>query len=168
MTVSKTNNPKKATDLWQAACDRLSPDLKGCLMATASGTAAGALGQLDVLRTLLDEAERKSKLCLQKRWRLRLKNGKTIILRDVVDKIIIWVNEFKAIGDIAVQYDTGAASLPWTGVRFLLHVGKTYVDVDWRFTLNHIAGCGVRASLLRVDRSWTRISLLHDSSICSR
>ena len=31
-------------------------------------------------------------------------------------------NKFKELGDIAVQYDTGHASLPWAGIRFILQV----------------------------------------------
>lgn len=52
----------------------------------------------------------------------RYSHGKTIILRDFFDKIIAWVNQFKAVVDAAVQFDPGAASIPWTGVRFLLQV----------------------------------------------
>ena len=51
-----------------------------------------------------------------------MRNGKEIVLRDVLEKIIRWLNYFKAVGDAAVQYDPGHAALPWAGVRFLLQV----------------------------------------------
>jgi hypothetical protein len=33
-----------------------------------------------------------------------------------------WVSKFKAVGDMAVQYDPAHAALPWAGVRVLLQV----------------------------------------------
>jgi len=50
--------------------------------------------------------------------------GKEIIIRDVAGKIIFWLNKFKAIGDIAVNFDPVHAALPWAGVRFLLQVSQ--------------------------------------------
>ena len=44
------------------------------------------------------------------------------MLRDVAEKIVHWVNKFKEIGDVAVNFDPVHASLPWAGVRFLLEV----------------------------------------------
>lgn len=50
------------------------------------------------------------------------RNGKKVIVRDVLAKVAKWVNHFKEVGDIAVQYDPVHAALPWAGVRFLLNV----------------------------------------------
>lgn len=36
-------------------------------------------------------------------------------------RIIAWVNQFRAVVDVAVQFDQTGASLPWAGVRLLLH-----------------------------------------------
>jgi len=33
-----------------------------------------------------------------------------------------WLEAIKGIGDVATQYDTTAASLPWAAVRLLLMV----------------------------------------------
>ncbi|KAK2784599.1 hypothetical protein FQN53_008426 [Emmonsiellopsis sp. PD_33] len=110
-TLAGTSSPGSP---WQVAYDRLNPELKASLV-TSSLTGS----RLNVLSAVLDEAERKKKLCLQKRWKIRL-HGQTIILRDVFDKIIVWVNEYKSIGDVAMQYDAHIAALPWAGVRFLL------------------------------------------------
>ncbi|KAI5813443.1 hypothetical protein BZA77DRAFT_358084 [Pyronema omphalodes] len=39
-----------------------------------------------------------------------------------VQKLIKWMDRFKEVGDIIVQYDAGHAALPWAGVRLLLKV----------------------------------------------
>jgi hypothetical protein len=45
-----------------------------------------------------------------------------IIIRDQLEKVVVWLEKFKAIGDIAVNFDPIHAALPWAGVRFLLLV----------------------------------------------
>lgn len=45
-----------------------------------------------------------------------------MILRDVLDKIVRWIDIFKQVGDVAVQYDPAHAALPWAGIRFILQV----------------------------------------------
>jgi hypothetical protein len=37
-------------------------------------------------------------------------------------KLVKWIDLFKQVGDVAVQYDPVHAVLPWAGVRFLLQV----------------------------------------------
>lgn len=59
--------------------------------------------------------------CKEKRFKFRFK-GQDIIMRDVAGKIISWLNKFKEVGDVAVNFDPVHASLPWAGVRFLLQV----------------------------------------------
>lgn len=45
-----------------------------------------------------------------------------INLRDRAEKILEWVDKFKQVGDIAIQYDQAHAALPWAGIRFILQV----------------------------------------------
>lgn len=45
-----------------------------------------------------------------------------MILRDIFDKLIKWIDIFKQVGDAAVQYDPVHAALPWAGIRFVLQV----------------------------------------------
>lgn len=52
------------------------------------------------------------------------RNGKVIILRDVVEKIIAWLDKFMKIGDLAMQYDVLHAALPWAAVRFVLQASR--------------------------------------------
>ena len=55
-------------------------------------------------------------------WKFQFK-GEEIVMRDIGMKILHWIDTFKQIGDIIVQYDRGHAALPWAGFRFLLKVG---------------------------------------------
>jgi hypothetical protein len=45
-----------------------------------------------------------------------------VIVRHILLKVVKWVNHFKEIGDIIVNYDPAHAALPWAGVRFVLQV----------------------------------------------
>lgn len=77
-------------------------------------------------RSILDDvlvlAQQRREECLRKRWRIRRKNGTIIILRDVFEKVIVWINKFKEVGDVAIQYDPIHASLPWAGIRMILQL----------------------------------------------
>ncbi|KAL9043407.1 MAG: hypothetical protein Q9214_003406, partial [Letrouitia sp. 1 TL-2023] len=65
--------------------------------------------------------------CDKKRWRFTRKSGETVIVRDLLGKVIKWVDLFRQVGDVAIQYDPVHAALPWAGVRFLLQVCKVSV-----------------------------------------
>ena len=56
-----------------------------------------------------------------KDWKISFR-GDEIVLRDIGMKILRWVDNFKQIGDIVVQYDPVHAALPWAGFRILLKV----------------------------------------------
>lgn len=104
-------------------------------------------GKLDILGDVLKAAERKKEECLKKRWRFKRSNGDEVILRDVFEKIVTWVNKFKDFGDIAMQYDPGHAALPWAGVRFLLQVGARFTCLSdcafGRQGCNATGGCSI-------------------------
>ena len=51
-------------------------------------------------------------------------------LRDEADNVILWLDRFKQVGDVAVNVDPIHAGLPWAGVRLLLEVWK---DSDYLF-----------------------------------
>ena len=78
--------------------------------------------QRSILAALLRTAEEKKQICLCRRWKYKKSNGEEIILRDLMEKIIVWVDRFKQIGDNVVQYDPVHAALPWAGVRLILQV----------------------------------------------
>ena len=65
---------------------------------------------------ILNEKKKKREL-----WKVRFR-GEDVVLPDVGMKILRWIDKFKNIGDIIVQYDPVHAALPWAGFRFLLQV----------------------------------------------
>ena len=74
--------------------------------------------------------EQARKRLVDKSWSFKRKNGEVVFVRDVLAKAAKWVNHFKAVGDIAVQYDPVHAALPWAGVRFLLNVSDALHPSD--------------------------------------
>ena len=111
-TRAQTESP--ADNLWRKALDSLDGDLRVGLDFKNST-------KKDIITKTLSTAEEKRQLCLRKRWKLNI-GSKEIILRDVLEKIIRWLNHFKALGDVAAQSDAGHAALPWAAVRFILMV----------------------------------------------
>ena len=103
-------------DLWCLALERLSKDDKDALSQITLDS------KLDVLQHLHTAVIKKRTECEDRRWKFEL-NGQQIILRDVAQKIIFWLDKFKQIGDVAVNFDPVHAALPWAGIRFLLEVG---------------------------------------------
>lgn len=81
----------------------------------------GSTDKLDILNKVVELTKEKKDICVQKQWKFTY-NGKVIILRDVADKLLAWLNKFKQIGDIVIQYDPVHAAVPWAGFRFLLQV----------------------------------------------
>jgi len=55
-----------------------------------------------------------------------------VIFVDLFGKIIKWIDLFKQVGDVAVQYDPVHAALPWAGVRFLLQVYDIQIETKHR------------------------------------
>ena len=110
-------------DLWGLALERLSSEDKQAISPIMSSSKQSG-SKLDILRHLHNVAAQKRAYCEDRRWKFEL-NGRQIILRDVAEKIIVWINKFKQIGDIAVNFDPVHASLPWAGMRFLLEVVLT-------------------------------------------
>ncbi|EXL66681.1 hypothetical protein FOPG_17162 [Fusarium oxysporum f. sp. conglutinans race 2 54008] len=109
-TLSKPN----ADDLWATAVNRLDKNLRTKIDFDHE--------KIETVSVVLQLTENAQTECDAKAWRLRRKNGVTVSVRDVLAKVIKWVNHFKEIGDIAVQYDPGYAALPWAGIRFLLQI----------------------------------------------
>lgn len=104
----------KAEDIWQKALASLDEDFRASLNFNRNQ-------KHNVLQKTLETAEAKKQICLNKRWKFK-KGGKDVVVRDILEKIIRWLDYFKEVGDSAVQYDPVHASLPWAGVRFLLKV----------------------------------------------
>jgi hypothetical protein len=102
-------------DLWNKALDTLDVELK-------NGFGLTQISRVNVLSKALKEAQQKRQLCAQKRWTFKKRNGEVIVLRDVVEKIIVWVEKFIAVGDAAMQFDPVHAAPAWAAFRFVLQV----------------------------------------------
>lgn len=85
--------------------------------------------------------------CIQKRWAYTRSNGREIRLWDVLDKVMQWVNKFKTIGDVAVQYDPGHAALPWAAIRFVLQASVSSVET-FGHKLEGVRTCGKNHSYI--------------------
>jgi hypothetical protein len=74
---------------------------------------ASSLGRpfSETVSDLLSLTENARTKCKEKSLKLRFK-GKELIIRDITGKIISWLNKFKEIGDIVVNFDPVHAALP--------------------------------------------------------
>jgi len=105
----------RSTDLWALAAAQLNDDDR----RNIDFSHPDKLKALADLHSLVETSKQK---CIKNRWKYTRKSGETVILRDVFDKIIRWIDIFKHVGDLAVQYDPVHAALPWAAIRFLLQV----------------------------------------------
>lgn len=76
-------------------------------------------------------AKEKQRSCLEKRWVFAFR-GRTIVLKEEANKVIRWLNRFKAVGDIVANADPVHVGLPWAGIRLLLEVriGTSKSDLE--------------------------------------
>lgn len=77
----------------------------------------GDLEKIEALIQLKVDVEKQREICKARRWKI----GR-VVLRDVLGKILIWVEKLIKIGDMVVQYDPGHAALPWACMRLILQV----------------------------------------------
>ena len=98
--ASSTDNPAQdasVRDIWSLALEKLSLEDREAIPQIKSDS------KLDILRHLHTAAEKKRNVCGGQRWKFELR-GRQIILRDVAEKIIVGIDKFKQIGDIAVSF----------------------------------------------------------------
>ncbi|KAJ4303449.1 hypothetical protein N0V90_002344 [Kalmusia sp. IMI 367209] len=114
------NSP--STDRWYKALNLLDSDFRKTLTSTATP-------KRDIVSQVLQEAEARRKECIRKQWRFRGANGKTVSLREILEKITGFVSRYKDVVTVAVQYDPVHAALPWAAVRFLLNITVGDVQV---------------------------------------
>ncbi|KAK4165517.1 ankyrin repeat protein [Cladorrhinum sp. PSN259] len=81
----------------------------------------------EILNEVLQAANEKKDESMRKKWKVTIK-GRTIILRDVLEKITVWVSRLMKIGDTIVQYDPACAALPWAAVRLILQAAVNDVE----------------------------------------
>ncbi|OCL12159.1 hypothetical protein AOQ84DRAFT_420820 [Glonium stellatum] len=105
-------------DLWGEALRRLSDEERNAVEEFfvpqhSSNSTPELLGQ--VQEAVMQQRDKHE----GKRWTIQF-NGQQVVLRDKVQKILVWLNKFKETGDIMVNYDPVHLALPWAGIRFLL------------------------------------------------
>ncbi|KAF3915464.1 hypothetical protein ABW21_db0201142 [Orbilia brochopaga] len=114
--------PAKKPSLWDAALLKLPQEDRDKLQSQGDN-------HLNILNAVLTATEDAKAVARDGAWKIKWR-GEDIVIRDVTEKIIVWIKKFKEVGDTIVQYDPGHAALPWAGVRFLLQV--TIQDVENR------------------------------------
>jgi hypothetical protein len=79
-------------------------------------------GDIDLaLKQSLAAVEEKQRYCcLAKRWSTFA--GREVVIKEVADKVVSWLNRFKDVGDIVASVDAVHAGLPRAGIRLLLEV----------------------------------------------
>ncbi|KIM73983.1 hypothetical protein PILCRDRAFT_715467 [Piloderma croceum F 1598] len=109
-----TPEEQRSNDLWAVALETLSD-------ADRQNIHFDSPDKLKVLSDLQALTERAREECIRKRWKYT-RNGKTVVLRDVFDKVLQWVEMFKNIGDVVAQHVPASVALPWAGIGFLLDI----------------------------------------------
>ncbi|KAE9380762.1 hypothetical protein N431DRAFT_477640 [Stipitochalara longipes BDJ] len=117
ITPPSTIKPQ-TRDLWADALQKLSSDDQEAIQQLRPSSNAQQPPS-EIMKELLGLTTKVEKECKAKSFKFRFRD-KEIILRDVVGKTVFWLNKFKDVGDIAMNFDPVHASLPWAGVRFLL------------------------------------------------
>ncbi|KAJ3537065.1 hypothetical protein NM208_g6472 [Fusarium decemcellulare] len=102
-------------DLWNTAFDSLGD-------AMPSQEDFDRESKQRTLGELLKTTDQARQSMVDKSWSFKRKTGEVVFVRDVLAKAVKWINHFKDVGDVIVQYDPTHAALPWAGVRFLLNV----------------------------------------------
>ena len=114
---------RDSSDLWVAALNQLNEEDRKLVDFDGQR-------KLDILSDLGQLVSNAKENSIKERWRFhRPGDGQTVILRDLFSKIAVWIDRFKEVGDIVVQYDPVHAALPWAGVRFLLQVCRSFLLV---------------------------------------
>ncbi|KAF8545212.1 hypothetical protein BDD12DRAFT_159649 [Trichophaea hybrida] len=109
----------EARSLWEVAFEELSPQERITLSSLIIERGmVEIVSNLDIIRSDMEEILNGNQ---EKRWQLSFR-GETIVMRDIGRKILKWVDKFKEVGDIIIQFDLRHAALPWAGFRFLLKV----------------------------------------------
>ncbi|KAK3357803.1 ankyrin repeat and SOCS box protein 7 [Lasiosphaeria hispida] len=104
----------KSPSLWEAAFDALSAEDKKDLEFARADV---RLQPSEIMQVV----EQKKQDCVDKQWVLYTnKAGEKVPVRDVLAKVIDWIDKFKEVGDMAVQFDPGHATIPWAVVKMLL------------------------------------------------
>jgi hypothetical protein len=105
-----------SSGLWEAAFNALSAEDKKDL---EFARAEKRLQPSDIVQVV----ERRKQDCVEKQWVLYTnKAGDKVPVRDVLAKVVDWIEKFKGVADTVVQFDPGHAAIPWAVVKMLFQV----------------------------------------------
>ncbi|CAH0041350.1 unnamed protein product [Clonostachys rhizophaga] len=76
---------------------------------------------------ILETARKQKVACESKQWVIKL-GSRSFKIRNGFSNIIDWLQKFKEVGDIAVNFDPVHAALPWAAFRFLLQAATASRD----------------------------------------
>lgn len=68
-----------------------------------------------------NRAEELQQRCAIKRWNWKYK-GRQVYLSDQAEKVVRFLDKFKAVGDVVANVDPVHVGLPWAGMRAILEV----------------------------------------------
>jgi hypothetical protein len=105
----------KQRDLWSEAANQLSDDDKELIDF-------GNLKEGHVANSVLMVVTEQHDLCKKKEYSFKFR-GKVINVRQVLGRVMKWIDKFKNVIAFGVSLDTsGHAALPWACVKFVLEV----------------------------------------------
>jgi hypothetical protein len=117
-----TQNPPVAHPTSNAIADLWSEALELLRVDDSEQIRLKAAGKLTVLSEVLTAAKGKRDQCKDRQWKYKKRDGKVIILRDVFDKVVKWLNKLQKIGDFVAQLDPVHLAIPWAVIKFFLQV----------------------------------------------
>lgn len=83
--------------------------------------------KLSILKLFIQQAENAKVECENKQWSYENDRGEKVLVRESVDSLLVNVNKYASIGDLAAQALPAPASLAWGGLKVLLHVSKLFI-----------------------------------------
>ncbi|KAH7160965.1 ankyrin repeat-containing domain protein [Dactylonectria macrodidyma] len=74
----------------------------------------------NILNAVLETTHDRQQECVRKRWKFTHTDGNEVFVRDLMQKIAGWAQQYKQSGNLIVQTDLTNAAFPWAAIQFLL------------------------------------------------
>lgn len=143
------------TDLWVEAIKELDDEDKSLIWPHVTE-------KLTVLDDVLASAKERQAECEKKRWKYKKRDGTEVELRQIFDKIVQKVSQFKELGDSVAALDSTHLAVPCGAIKLILQVccdflySRLHSHISWRRKLTVVIGrgqgLGIPSSHLR--RNW--------------
>ncbi|RPB06513.1 hypothetical protein P167DRAFT_116312 [Morchella conica CCBAS932] len=122
-TVAESQPPeveteKRSSVLWEKAFTKIREPNNG-----HSGDETFPKGSL--VENIINDLKERKEQCDDKRWFI-IKDDRKVF---IVDNLLVQLNKYAAIGDIALQHNPDVVALVWAGFRGLLQAGIAYVNL---------------------------------------